>query len=118
MTTGAAWNIDQEAPDVLKPWANFDADAIRDIPFDWTEWLADIESTYASHTITTHADLECTNPTTGESGGIIKARIQKNPAGDPLLTTAGKYTYWVKCHIVAADGQEDEQTLYLRIVAK
>lgn len=110
MTTGQAWNLDNP----LKPWAYFDTDAIRDIPFEWDLWLADIGSTYARHEITVAAGLECTNPTTGESGGVIKARIKKATGG--ILTAGTKYA--VTCHIVAANGEEEDMTLYLKIIAR
>ncbi len=110
MTTGAAWQIEQEAPEVIKPWANFDADAKLDIPFDWIDWLADKGTTYAGHTITTHPSLACTASV--QSGGIVKARIEAAAA----LTVGTKY--WVKCHIVDSDDQEDEQTLYLKAADK
>ena len=116
MATGEAWIIEQEPPEELvKPWAWFDKDAIVDIPFDWTAWLADKETSYSSHTVTTHADLECTNPTSGATAGVIKSRIQKNGAGADLVPGA---KHWVTCHIVAADGQEEDQTVYLKIGAK
>lgn len=116
MATGAAWIIEQEPPEeVVKPWAWFDKDAIVDIPFDWVAWLADKESTYGSHSVTTHADLECTNPTTGESSGVIKSRIQKKAAGADLVVNT---KYWVTCHIVADDGQEEDQTLWLKTGSK
>lgn len=112
MATGAAWQIEEEEPDVPKPWAQFDTDAILDIPFDWATWLADKETSYASHTITTHASLECTQ--SPQSGGVIKARIKKAAAA--TLTVGTKY--WVRCRIVAADGQEEDQTLYLKAADK
>lgn len=112
MATGDAWTIDQEAPDVLKPWAQFDVDSIIDIPFDWTTWLEDKGTAYGSHTILTHASLEC--PTSSQSGGVIKARIKKASAG--TLTEGTKY--WVTCRIVTADGQQEDQTVYLRATSK
>ena len=111
MTTGAAWNVSNP----LKPWAYFDADAVREIPFDWIDWLADIGASYASHVITTHVDLECTNPTSGHVAGVIGAFINKAPAGADLVIGT---KYWVTCHIVASDTQEDDQTLWLKIVAR
>lgn len=110
MTTGAAWNVTNPR----KPYALFDADAIRDIPFDWTDWLADIGTTYASHMITCEDGLQCVNPTTGQNAGIISARIEAS-GSVPLIV--GTY-YFVTCHIVALDGQEDDQTLYLKITVK
>jgi hypothetical protein len=105
MTTGAAWNVD----DPLKPWALFDPNAIREIPFDWTAWLTDIGSTYASHTIIVDTGLECT--TSVQAGGIITATIKKASAG--TLTVGTKYG--VTCRIVAANGEQDDQTLRLKI---
>lgn len=116
MATGDAWIIEQEPPEELvKPWAWFDKDDILDIPFDWTLWLDDKETTYASHSVTTHADLECTNPTTGEAAGVIKSRIKKAAAGADLVANT---KYWITCHIVAADGQESDQTLFLKTGSK
>lgn len=108
MTTGAAWNVD----DPFKPWARFDKDAIREIPFDWTEWLTDIGSTYASHTIICQTGLECT--TSVQASGVITATIQKASAATLVLGTK----YSVTCRIVAANGEQDDQTLYLKIVEK
>ena len=87
MTTGAAWNVD----DPFKPWARFDKDAIREIPFDWTEWLTDIGSTYASHTIIVATGLECT--TSVQASGVITATIQKASAA--ALTLGTKYAVTV-----------------------
>lgn len=108
MATGSAWNVSNP----LKPVALFDADAVRDIPVDWSAWLADIGSTYASHTVTTSVGLECAS--SSQSQGIVKMRIRKDPA-NPVV--AGQ-KYAVTCHIVAANGEEDDQTLWLKIVEK
>lgn len=108
MTTGAAWNLTNPH----KPWARFDTNAIREIPFDWADWLADIGSTYASHTIICATGLECT--TSVQASGVIKATIQKDAA--ETLTVGTKYG--VTCRIVAANGEQDDQTLYLKIVEK
>ena len=108
MTTGSAWNTSNP----LKPWAYFDADSIRDIPFEWDLWLADIGSTYVSHTITVAEGLECT--TSSQSAGIIKARIKKAAAG--VLVSNQKYA--ITCHIIAANGEEEDQTVFLKIIDK
>jgi hypothetical protein len=108
MPTGAAWNVD----DPYNPWARFDKDAIREIPFDWTEWLTDIGSTYASHTIICATGLECT--TSVQASGVITATIQKAAAS--TLTLGTKYS--VTCRIVAANGEQDDQTVWLKIVEK
>ena len=108
MTTGAAWNVD----DPYKPWARFDTNAIREIPFDWVAWLADIGSTYASHTIIVNSNLECT--TSSQASGVITATIKKAAAG--TLVVGDKYA--VTCRIVAANGEQDDQTLYLKAADK
>ncbi len=108
MSTGEAWNLD----DPKKPWAYFDPNSIRDIPFEWDVWLDDIQSTYASHALSVSAGLTAVNSI--QSGGIIKVRIKKDPA---LPLAVGQF-YSVTCHIVAADGQEEDQTLFLKIIEK
>ena len=108
MSTGAAWNID----DPYKPWARLDKDAIREIPFDWTEWLTDIGSSYASHTMIVDTGLECT--TSVQASGVITATIKKATAS--TLTVGTKYG--VTCRIVAANGEQDDQTLWLKIVER
>lgn len=108
MTTGAAWNVSNP----LKPWALFDPDATRDIPFEWDLWLADIGSTYGSHTIIVDPNLQCVTST--QAAGIIKVRIKKAVAG----TLAAGTKYSVTCRITAANGEVDDQTLWLKIVDK
>lgn len=108
MTTGAAWNVSNP----LKPWALFDPDATRDIPFEWDLWLADIGSTYASHTVLTDPNLQCVTST--QAAGIIKVRIKKAVAGTLVAGTK----YYVTCRITAANGEVDDQTLWLKIVDK
>ena len=106
MTTGAAWNLDNP----YKPWARFDTNAIREIPFDWAAWLADIGSTYASHTIIVATDLECT--TSVQAAGVITATIKKAAAGTLVVGTK----YAVTCRIVAANGEQDDQTVFLKAI--
>ena len=112
MTTGAAWTIDD--PDIPKPWAWFDKDEIQDIPVDITDWLTDKGTTYASHSVETHASLECTNPTTGHTASVIKMRIQKLAAA----TLVDNTKYWVTLHLTGADGQKEDMTLYLKVRVK
>ena len=108
MPTGAAWDL----TDPYKPVARFDKNAIREIPFDWTEWLTDIGSTHASHTIICDTGLECT--TSMEASGFVTATIQK----DPAETLAVGTKYGVTCRIVAANGEQDDMTLWLKIVER
>lgn len=105
MTTGGAWNVDNP----LKPVALFDPNAERDIPFDWSDFLTDIASTYATHAIVAPAPLECVVST--PSGTKITARIRVAPGQTVVL--GDKYT--VTCRITAADGQVDDQTVYLKM---
>lgn len=106
MPTGAAWNVENP----FAPWARFDRDAIREIPFDWTAWLTDIGSTYASHSIICQTGLECTTST--QASGVITATIKKASAS--TLTLNSKYS--VTCRIVAANGEQDDQTVWLKAV--
>lgn len=108
MTTGAAWNVSNP----LKPWALFDPDSTRDIPFEWDLWLTDIGSSYGSHVVIVEDGLECVS--SSQSAGIIKVRIKKAVAG--VLTVSTKYA--VTCRITAANGEVEDQTLYLKIVEK
>lgn len=104
-TTGEAWNLTNP----LKPWALFDPDAKRDIPTDWNDWLDDIGSTYASHTIICATGLLCS--ASSESLGVITATIEADPA--ETLVVGRKYG--VTYRIVAANGEQDDRTLYLKI---
>ena len=106
MATGLAWNLSNP----LKPYALFDRDAIRDIPCNWSAWLLDIGDTYASHTMLVAAPLECV--TSAQLSGVIVARIKVT--GTPV---AGQ-KYPVTFRVVSAGGQQDDQTLYLKITEK
>jgi hypothetical protein len=108
MTTGAAWDLTNP----LKPVALFDKDAVRDIPFNWNTFLTSIGSTFTSATATAAQGLEVVSVT--PSDGVAIVRVRKDP---DLAVEAGQ-KYAVTCHIVAADGQEDDQTVYLKIAER
>lgn len=108
MTTGLAWNLSNP----LKPWAYFDADAIRDIPVSWVDWLADIQADYVSHIVETESPLLCTASI--ESDGVVTVRIHV----DGVIPPGPKRKYKFTVHVTASDGQKDDQTLYLRLVDK
>lgn len=107
MATGAAWDV---RTNPARPTARLDMDAIRDIPVDWSDWLDDIGSTYASHTVTAAAPLVHVGST--ETEGIIKVRIRT----DGTATPGQRASFTVR--IVAADGQQDERTLWLKLVQR
>lgn len=96
----------------LAPWAIFDTNAVRDIPLDWSDWIADIGGTYSSHTITAASPLECV--TSSHSSGVITARIK---VADGAAYIAGT-KYPIKCSIVMSDGQRDDRTVWLKLVER
>jgi len=106
----AYWNV--ENPD--KPWGKFDPNAKLSIPFDWTEWLADLGVAYASHQILVEAPLEVVGST--HSAGIIAAFIQVQDGQSVQLNKK----YSVTCRIVT-DGNpphQDDRTVYLKMVER
>lgn len=107
MTTGSFWNVDNP----LKPWGRMDPQSKIDIPFDWQDWIADTDTQLKSWTITCESPLECVQSQETEDG-LITARIRVADGGE--VTIKQKYT--VTCHIIASDGQEDDQTVYLKMV--
>lgn len=112
MATGNFWNI---TDDPLKPYGPFDPDGIYDIPFDWVTWLAGLAGgadTYLSHVITVQSGLQLMG--SSGTGGLIIARIKAS--GSPVLILKKKY--FINCHIVTVNGQEEDQTLYFKIVEK
>jgi hypothetical protein len=108
MATGLAWNMSNP----LKPYALFDPNAVRDIPCSWAAWFTDINDTYLSHTVTAEAPFECTN--SAEDLQVITARVKVANGGTPV---PGK-KYKVTWHVRSVGGQEDDQTLYLKVVEK
>lgn len=108
MATGAYWNL----TDPLKPWGYHDRDSIIIYPFDWNEWLADSGTSYASHTASVEDPLEVA--ATAQSAGIITVKVKTKAGGSP--TVGQKYA--LKVHIVCANGEEEDQTVYLKIREK
>lgn len=106
MATGSYWN-DPTGP---KPWALFDTDAIIEIPIEIADWLDSLASTYQSHQILVDEPLECT-------GSVIASNIitatMKVKAG-ATFTKGVKYPFTVR--LVCADGQQDDRTLWLKLV--
>jgi len=102
----AFWNTSNP----LIPWGYFDTDAVLDIPFDWTEYLAGIPDTYKSHVITPEAPLECI--LSEAVLGVITARVRVIAGQTPII---GKM-YGLKCHLKTTGDQEDDRTVYLKMV--
>lgn len=105
MTTGLAWNVDNPA----KPYAQFDADAVRDIPVEWDLWFADVADPYASHVVLTDPNLQCVQ--SSQALGVIKVRIKKAAAG----VLVEKTKYWFTVRVTTATGQVQDTTLWLKI---
>jgi len=105
MTTGAAWNLD----DPTKPFAQFDPNAIRDIPIEIADWLSSMGTTYASHEVIAQAPLQCLS--SSHSAGVVLVRISL--VASPVYTPGAKYP--VTLRVVGADGQQDDRTLLLKV---
>ncbi len=112
LPTGDAWDV----TDPKKPFMDFDPDAVLDIPYDWIDWLAAISDIYADHEMKpvplNGVSLLCSE--SAEVGGRIIARIKKPVSGDLVP----KKKYGMTCHIVTADGQEEDFTLWFKIREK
>lgn len=109
-TTGAAWHVSD--PDAPAPWAWWDPNSIRTIPFDWTEFLADIESEYEAHEVIADPALNVVGST--ENDGVINVTVE---AVEPSALVLKAY-YPVTVRITCADGQVEDQTLRLRVREK
>jgi len=107
MTTGPAWDL----ADPNKPFALFDPNAIRIIPFDPTALLASMGTDYASHLVTAATPLECLNPGAPTPEGILPIRMGVKSGA--TFTQGKKYPFTIR--IVGADGQQDERTLWLKL---
>ncbi|MBY0238133.1 MAG: hypothetical protein K2X55_02355 [Burkholderiaceae bacterium] len=105
MATGSFWNVD----DPLKPWGLMDPDDVLNIPFDFSEWLADQGSTYASHVVTPAVGIDAVD--VSATGGVVLIQVQRSVG----VTLAEGQKYGVTCQVVAADGQKRSKTLYLKI---
>lgn len=105
MTTGAAWDVS----DPLKPTTLFDPNAEIIFPIGVDDWLAELGTTYGSHSVILASPLELVSAGT-YSGGTIPVRIR--------LASGAAYKiqrYGFTLRIVGADGQKDDRTLYLKV---
>ena len=100
MPTGDFWTLDDPA----KPKGIKDPDATIDLPLDWSEWLADISDTHASHSIAVTGGLVVDS--SSYAAGIITVWVSGGTVGA---------TATVRCRIVTTGGRTDDRTWYLKI---
>ena len=108
MATGSFWNVSNP----LKPWGYHDDESIIIYPFDWTAWLDDSGTSYAGHTVVVDDPFEIASST--YSNGVISVKV-KTKAGEAAVIGT---KYALTCHIVAANGEEEDQTVYLKVREK
>lgn len=109
MTIGSFWNKSNP----LKPWGLMDRNGHIDIVFDWADMLADTDTAYQTHTIVCAEPLEC-EFSQYVGGGLISARVRITEGQSAVLGAK----YGATCHIKTTDGQEDDQTLYLKMIER
>jgi len=80
-----------------------DPSAVLDYVFDWTEWLATVE-TITDHTIT--ADTGITVNSSTESDGKVTVWLSGGTAG---------INYKVACLITTTAGRTDERTIWIKV---
>lgn len=118
MTTGAYWDLS----DPRKPLGELDVHAKLDIPWDWSTWLAEVGTTLATpdpagHDFTlVQAPLMIIQSAQTDNDTKVVARVAVDPGLYVEATHLNK-KFAVTCHIVAADGQEDDRTLWFKIVS-
>ena len=83
-----------------------DPSAVLDYVFDWTGWLATVE-TIADHTIT--ADTGITVDSSTEDAGKVTVWLSGGTAG---------INYKVACLITTTEGRTDERTIWIKVVER
>ena len=83
-----------------------DPSAVLDYVFDWTEWLATVE-TITDYTIT--ADTGITVDSSTESDGKVTVWLSGGTAG---------INYKVACLITTSAGRTDERTIWIKVVER
>lgn len=107
MTIGAAWNTD----DPKKPWADWDPDANIPIPIGLDGWLAELGTTYGSHTVIAASPLLCVDAGSYNAGVI---RVRMSLVASPVYTPGRKYPFTIR--VVGADGiTKDDRTWRLKV---
>lgn len=107
MPTGANWNTDNPA----KPWADFDTNAQRTIPFEVEDWLAEMGTTYAGHEVIAPAPLELVDDPYDPDLKTIAITIKV--ADGASFTVGRQYPFTVR--LTGADSQVDDRTLWLKL---
>ena len=107
MATGDAWNVD----DPTKPWALWDPDANIKIPIFLDDWIAELSTSYGSHTIITSAPLEVVDQGSYVDG-LIAVRMKL--VSTPTYKAGSKYPFTIR--LTGADSvTKDDRTLYLKV---
>jgi len=83
-----------------------DPSAVLDYVFDWTEWLATVE-TITDYTIT--ADTGITVGSSTEDAGKVTVWLSGGTAG---------INYKVACLITTTAGRTDERTIWIKVVER
>ena len=83
-----------------------DPSAVLDYVFDWTEWLATVE-TITDYTIT--ADTGITVDSSPELDGKVTVWLSGGTAG---------INYKVACLITTSAGRTDERTIWIKVVER
>lgn len=78
-----------------------DPDAKKRISFDWTPWLTNESTSISSFVLTPSTGV--TIHSDDETGGVVTALVSAEASGR------------VTCHIVCADAQEDDKTMYISV---
>lgn len=104
---GSNWNVE----DPLKPWALWDPDANIVIPIGLDDWLAELGTTYGSHTVIAAAPLQCVSPGTYVAGTI---GVRMALVASPTFKSGVKYPFTIR--VTGLDGvTKDDRTLWLKV---
>ena len=83
-----------------------DPSAVLDYVFDWTGWLATVE-TITDHTITADTGIKVDSST--EDAGKVTVWLSGGTAG---------INYKVACLITTTEGRTDERTIWIKVVER
>lgn len=108
MSTGDAWDV---TTDPKRPVADFDPSGNRFIPLEFEDWLTKLGTTYGSHEVLLADPLELITKGT-HADGVARMRVKLKTGAAYVLNQQ----YPMTVRLVGADGQVDDETLWLRIV--